>query len=359
MRTVALAAVVLGTVLGIGGTARAEADPAGDTFGPGSIDVTDLSACLSATSLVVRLTFAGPISPPSGTPGNPAELYGYVDFDFDGSAATGGPSHLEQFGPMGAGTELGLEGYVDIPSWDPETRTVLFNLHGDEDPVPASFGTNTFTVAVPAPPGADTHLGAIIGDYDDATDVAPNTGFIAVEGSCCGNGVVDVGEDCDGGACCTSTCTFDDGAACNDGDRCTVSDVCAAGQCGGGPLDCDDGDPCFDDACDATAGCAHTDRTGFPGVICAFERTLPTACGGQTVDRAKLDKAATLVSQASSATGGKQKKLVKKARKMVKAMGKALTRAQKKDKLTIECADGVRAQLADLTKRLERVVGGG
>lgn len=53
----------------------------------------------------------------------------------------------------------------------------------------------------------------------------------------CGNGLVQPGEDCDGGECCTGTCSFEPaGTPCDDGDTCTQSDTCdAAGGCGGGP----------------------------------------------------------------------------------------------------------------------------
>ncbi len=49
---------------------------------------------------------------------------------------------------------------------------------------------------------------------------------------------------------------------CNDGDACTVIDVCAAGLChGSGAPNCDDGNPCTDDSCDPIQGCVHTNNT--------------------------------------------------------------------------------------------------
>ena len=51
-----------------------------------------------------------------------------------------------------------------------------------------------------------------------------------------------------------------DGAACDDGDVCTVNDACSAGVCVGEPLDCDDDNPCTDDACNASGGCFHTNN---------------------------------------------------------------------------------------------------
>ncbi len=358
--------LMLGAMLASGGTAGAVADPVSDTFemGLARIDITDLSACQTTTSLVLRMTFAEPIVPGGGdgpSPG-PNALYGYIDLDLDGNAATGSMSNIEDFGPPGAGQELGDEAEVNLAEYDTATQTVALDTDGEgTSRVPAVYGTNTVTVTVPRTASfAETvHVGAIIGNFDEATDIAPNTGFVA-SGSCCGNGFVDAGEQCDGGACCTSTCELADGAACDDADVCTVSDTCAAGECAGSARDCSDGDPCFDDSCDQASGCVQTDRTGFPGVACAFERALPAPCGGQTLATVKLDKAESQIAEAASTTSPKKrKKLVKKARKSLSAQRRVVEKAQKKNALTIECADGVRAQLDDIAVRLDRALAGG
>ena len=54
----------------------------------------------------------------------------------------------------------------------------------------------------------------------------------------CGDGIVDNGEQCDdgnvvSGDCCSSTCAFENGLSCDDGDLCTSGDVCQSGVCGG------------------------------------------------------------------------------------------------------------------------------
>lgn len=101
----------------------------------------------------------------------------------------------------------------------------------------------------------------------------------------CGDGIRAGAEQCDdgnlvAGDCCSATCTLDapgdpcggDGngctddvcngagvcthpnntASCDDGDACTLSDVCSAGVCtAGAPKDCTDGNPCTEDVCTA------------------------------------------------------------------------------------------------------------
>jgi hypothetical protein len=49
---------------------------------------------------------------------------------------------------------------------------------------------------------------------------------------------------------------------CNDGDKCTVGDGCAAKACKSGPaLKCDDGNPCTADKCEAAKGCVALANT--------------------------------------------------------------------------------------------------
>ncbi|MDG2050754.1 MAG: S8 family serine peptidase [Myxococcota bacterium] len=80
----------------------------------------------------------------------------------------------------------------------------------------------------------------------------------------CGNGSVELGEECDdggtaGGDCCSASCLFEGiSASCSDGDACTVADGCdGAGQCvAGAPLVCDDGSFCNGlETCDSGLGC--------------------------------------------------------------------------------------------------------
>jgi hypothetical protein len=85
------------------------------------------------------------------------------------------------------------------------------------------------------------------GDYpgSPARTQADDGHFVTVTlESLCGNGMLDAGpsyaEDCDDGvgngtaaSCCTTSCTFKpNGSSCDDGDSCTLSDVCTGGTCG-------------------------------------------------------------------------------------------------------------------------------
>jgi len=139
-------------------------------------------------------------------------------------------------------------------------------------------GTNFFRVEGPLlpPGGVQTPLFVVIGKKLDV----------------CGNGVLDVGEDCDdgnraNGDCCSSVCKFEplgspcvapticsnnacngagacgfaslnNGIACTDGNVCTVGDTCTGGACIGGARNCDDGNVCTTDICTPPAvGCEN------------------------------------------------------------------------------------------------------
>ena len=82
------------------------------------------------------------------------------------------------------------------------------------------------------------------------------------EGVCAGGDQVNC---IDGNPCTDDACDSDAGCLhapnqepCDDGDTCTTNDVCSEGECAGGALlDCDDLNVCTDDSCNPTVGCQH------------------------------------------------------------------------------------------------------
>jgi len=105
---------------------------------------------------------------------------------------------------------------------------------------------------------------------------------VAPDGTLCeDDNACTVGDVCAGGTCksgdliiceddslCTEDfcnaeqgCVFapvENGTLCDDLDNCTLNDHCAAGTClGPAALDCDDANPCTDDACDPDSGCVN------------------------------------------------------------------------------------------------------
>jgi hypothetical protein len=339
----------------------AAVDPTGDGFGEtAGPDITGLSACQSADTLTIRLDFASPIIPPPSQLAN--AVYGSIDIDADRDPETGVSGRTDDSNPGGPLSGLGVDFLVELDNYDAETGTTTLRdiYNAKVTRVPVVFDTTSITVRVPlglaqAPGGVN--LAAIVGNFEDATDVVPNSGSVTA-GPCCGNGVIDAGEDCDDGSeCCDAVCRFADGAPCG-GDVCGEPGTCAAGTCtgAGAPRTCDDGDPCFDDACDPVVGCTSTDRTGFPGALCAFDRPLPAACSSTKVS---FGAVGGLVGKASGASGKKQKALLRKARKRLAKLGKQIGKLAKKGSVSAECAAGLQGQASDAIRRIEAVLAGG
>lgn len=152
--------------------------------------------------------------------------------------------------------------------------------------------------------GLGCNTAATDGDGDgvaNATDNCPataNPGQTDLDGdglgdacdpATCGNGAVEGGEPCDGGACCTSTCApKSDGTACSDGDACTVTDRCQAGHCAAGtPITCAASDGCHvAGVCNPSTGtCSNPVRPNGTacddGIACTTGDTCTAgACAG-------------------------------------------------------------------------------
>lgn len=131
-----------------------------------------------------------------------------------------------------------------------------------------------------------------------SSSTCPNDAFAADSTACGDDGQLCTRDECHGGACVHPS---DDGATCNDYNGCTQDDKCSASQCVGTQvpgctctldsdcadpnvcngsetcssgscvsgvlLDCDDANPCTDDACDPTSGCVHVSKAD--GATCS------------------------------------------------------------------------------------------
>jgi hypothetical protein len=130
----------------------------------------------------------------------------------------------------------------------------------------------------PSHTGPDLHPGL-------AVPLLQDMGWALASG--CGDGVLDISEQCDdgnslSGDCCSSTCTFEtsgspctddgdactadtcdgagacdhpaaaDGTACDDGIACTTGETCQAGVCGSSAPACDDDESCTADTCEVS-----------------------------------------------------------------------------------------------------------
>jgi len=111
-------------------------------------------------------------------------------------------------------------------------------------------------------------------------EVAP--GWCAIDGQCWQAGQVQPGNPCRWCAAGDPAAWSDrDGAACDDGDPCTVMDSCRGGSCAPGlPRQCDDGNVCTDDTCDPQGGgCLYTANQA----VCQ-----PASCAGLVYHPARV-----------------------------------------------------------------------
>jgi len=79
-----------------------------------------------------------------------------------------------------------------------------------------------------------------------------------------------------------------DGTNCDDCDLCTENDQCSGGDCAGTPVDCDDDNPCTDDACNPASGeCVYTDNNDNcdDGDLCTEgDQCSGGDCAGMPID---------------------------------------------------------------------------
>jgi cysteine-rich repeat protein len=152
--------------------------------------------------------------------------------------------------------------------------TYTFDLVGTVDPETGGFSATGQLIGLcETPPGQATMEGT--GDGEVFTSNAGcRTLILPVNGTKCGNGMIDGMEDCEdgnseAGDCCSPLCTFEiAGSGCDEDrnpctlDHCDGDGLCihplvpAGSQCTG------DGNQCTDDVCDDAGTCLHPLRTG-------------------------------------------------------------------------------------------------
>ncbi|MBI5607536.1 MAG: hypothetical protein HY902_01495, partial [Deltaproteobacteria bacterium] len=123
----------------------------------------------------------------------------------------------------------------------------------------------------------------------DNTTAACDDGDACTESDVCAAGKCTAGKakSCDDGNGCTAdsckagTCAHDNTtAACDDGDACTESDVCAAGKCTAGKAkSCDDGNGCTVDSC-KLGSCEHA--SAAEGLACGSDPCVESLCAKGT-----------------------------------------------------------------------------
>ena len=155
----------------------------------------------------------------------------------------------------------------------------------------------------------DTGNGQCVSTNDDSNTCTDGDGCSQTDtcqaGQCVGSNPV-LCEDsnaCTDDACNPETgqCLFipDASSTCSDGNACTQTDACVAGQClGSSPVVCDDGKACTDDACDPANGqCVSTNddsNTCTDGDACTQTDTCQAGqCAGSNPVLCEDSKACT------------------------------------------------------------------
>jgi hypothetical protein len=145
------------------------------------------------------------------------------------------------------------------------------------DATPDHLASYLLAVSSDAAPGSTFEIAlapypdSILADENsDPIEFTAGAACVATVGSCVSAAQCDDGNPCTDDACNAGVCvnTVDAANTCDDGSVCTTGDHCnAAGLCeGGSPLACNDGNACTSDSCDSGTGGCVFDPT--PGVAC-------------------------------------------------------------------------------------------
>jgi hypothetical protein len=148
-----------------------------------------------------------------------------------------------------------------------------------------------------------------------------------------------------------------DDTSCDDGNACSGDDRCFAGGCLGGPaVSCDDRDPCTLDGCSAAAGCLHDATTGYPSVLCVFERTTMAVACGDSLPRAlvtRLGKTTLQLDKASSAGVARSEcRLLRRSARSARKALRLAGRARDRGTVSPDCGQVVTDEMTDLRGRI-------
>lgn len=210
---------------------------------------------------LTTLSYSGYRSSPDGGNNLAVTLQINVDYDLtDATSSWQGRLVFEPYFTAGSGTILQSTWYTWNPLtgyWWMSSDAIVGNVSVGRACPPSSPCTWAQVLANYPNAGVHASLGAVqfkAGAPWPSFDGNVDAFTIGVSGSNttydfeqpCGNGHLDGGEPCDdgvangsSGSCCNANCTAKaDGVSCDDGQFCTVNDVCSSGTCGGSTRDC-------------------------------------------------------------------------------------------------------------------------
>jgi hypothetical protein len=156
-------------------------DPLGDTLRqtetnlPRAIDLLSLRGDFKGDALVLTATFSGPVT---GAFGTPNFLRGYIEFDIDDDVSTGGPYLSTAYGGSGS---LGMDYRLSLYGSDAGISTGSTNQPPNPVPIQVTYSGNIVVLRVPMSllgnDDGNFSLVGVLGTFDHATDVFPNSGF--------------------------------------------------------------------------------------------------------------------------------------------------------------------------------------
>jgi len=168
----------------------------------------------------------------------------------------------------------------------------------------APSGAASCSVGIYTPPSTCSGSGSVI--TGSSVSCSPYT---CANSSACRT-TCTVTNDCANGFVCSSgVCQASppNGTTCNDGNPCTVNDVYQSGICAGVPVTCDDGIACTTDSCNpATGGCVNTpvDAACSDGNLCNGSEQCSAVAGCLTGTPVNCDDGNSCTSDVCDAQNG-------------------------------------------------------